>query len=111
MHQHAMDKEFIDASRKMIVLEPCLERLLDVLFAPGHKVLVLTVHHHARHHQGKRTAAEFVSIIVAKLSHLNTRSYNACTCARLELELGQRFDHVMTLVNEGSQSRMSNKID
>ena len=38
MHQHAMDEELVDASGKMMVLE----RLLDALFARGHKVLVFS---------------------------------------------------------------------
>ncbi|KAI9449289.1 SNF2-family ATP dependent chromatin remodeling factor snf21 [Lactarius psammicola] len=38
MHQHVMDDELVDASGKMMVLE----RLLDALFARGHKVLVFS---------------------------------------------------------------------
>ena len=38
MHQHVMDEELVDASGKMMVLE----RLLDALFARGHKVLVFS---------------------------------------------------------------------
>ena len=38
MHQQVMDEELVDASGKMMVLE----RLLDALFARGHKVLVFS---------------------------------------------------------------------
>ena len=38
MHEQAMDDELVDASGKMMVLE----RLLDALFARGHKVLVFS---------------------------------------------------------------------
>lgn len=38
MHEQVMDDELVDASGKMMVLE----RLLDALFARGHKVLVFS---------------------------------------------------------------------